>query len=162
MSLSGFLLSSMHMFKAPCNVTNYERKICHYFCFTAKLRMSLNVVSGKRSAEETEEDKPHKRSRNSDDMVELRILLQSKVSGWVSRRFRVAVPQCWLALLSRTPERWSERVGRILKPCAQTWVLLCLVCTCSLFPCTQSVVGGAHMSRTGLYFNVCIKTSRTL
>uniref|UniRef100_A0A8C1T143 Heterogeneous nuclear ribonucleoprotein K n=1 Tax=Cyprinus carpio TaxID=7962 RepID=A0A8C1T143_CYPCA len=83
MSLSGFLLSSMHMFKAPCNVTNYERKICHYFCFTAKLRMSLNVVSGKRSAEETEEDKPHKRSRNSDDMVELRILLQSKNAGAV-------------------------------------------------------------------------------
>lgn len=39
-----------------------------------------NSISGKRSAEDTEEDKPHKRSRNSDDMVELRILLQSKVS----------------------------------------------------------------------------------
>ncbi|XP_051758397.1 heterogeneous nuclear ribonucleoprotein K isoform X5 [Ctenopharyngodon idella] len=39
--------------------------------------------NGKRSAEDTEEDKPHKRSRNSDDMVELRILLQSKNAGAV-------------------------------------------------------------------------------
>lgn len=36
---------------------------------------------GKRSAEDMDEDKPHKRSRNSDDMVELRILLQSKVNS---------------------------------------------------------------------------------
>lgn len=39
--------------------------------------------NGKRSAEDMEEDKPHKRSRNSDDMVELRILLQSKNAGAV-------------------------------------------------------------------------------
>ncbi|XP_051509653.1 heterogeneous nuclear ribonucleoprotein K-like isoform X2 [Myxocyprinus asiaticus] len=38
--------------------------------------------NGKRSAEDIE-DKPHKRSRNSDDMVELRILLQSKNAGAV-------------------------------------------------------------------------------
>ncbi|XP_016102824.1 heterogeneous nuclear ribonucleoprotein K-like isoform X1 [Sinocyclocheilus grahami] len=39
--------------------------------------------NGKRSAEDTEEEQPHKRSRNSDDMVELRILLQSKNAGAV-------------------------------------------------------------------------------
>ncbi|XP_067269167.1 heterogeneous nuclear ribonucleoprotein K isoform X3 [Pseudorasbora parva] len=39
--------------------------------------------NGKRSAEDTDEEKPHKRSRNSDDMVELRILLQSKNAGAV-------------------------------------------------------------------------------
>uniref|UniRef100_A0A671SND7 Heterogeneous nuclear ribonucleoprotein K n=1 Tax=Sinocyclocheilus anshuiensis TaxID=1608454 RepID=A0A671SND7_9TELE len=39
--------------------------------------------NGKRSAEDMEEDKPHKRSRSSDDMVELRILLQSKNAGAV-------------------------------------------------------------------------------
>ncbi|XP_051964365.1 heterogeneous nuclear ribonucleoprotein K [Xyrauchen texanus] len=39
--------------------------------------------NGKRSAEDMEEDKPYKRSRNSDDMVELRILLQSKNAGAV-------------------------------------------------------------------------------
>ncbi|XP_065103789.1 heterogeneous nuclear ribonucleoprotein K isoform X2 [Paramisgurnus dabryanus] len=39
--------------------------------------------NGKRSAEDMDEDKPHKRSRNSDDMVELRILLQSKNAGAV-------------------------------------------------------------------------------
>ncbi|CAM4714214.1 heterogeneous nuclear ribonucleoprotein K isoform X4 [Rhinichthys klamathensis goyatoka] len=44
---------------------------------------SNNESNGKRSAEDTEEDMPHKRSRNSDDMVELRILLQSKNAGAV-------------------------------------------------------------------------------
>ncbi|XP_050972886.1 heterogeneous nuclear ribonucleoprotein K [Labeo rohita] len=39
--------------------------------------------NGKRSADDMDEDKPHKRSRNSDDMVELRILLQSKNAGAV-------------------------------------------------------------------------------
>uniref|UniRef100_A0A672R5I2 Heterogeneous nuclear ribonucleoprotein K n=2 Tax=Sinocyclocheilus grahami TaxID=75366 RepID=A0A672R5I2_SINGR len=40
-------------------------------------------VRGVRSAEDMEEDKPHKRSRGSDDMMELRILLQSKNAGAV-------------------------------------------------------------------------------
>ncbi|XP_077079937.1 heterogeneous nuclear ribonucleoprotein K isoform X2 [Siphateles boraxobius] len=44
---------------------------------------SNNESNGKRSAEDTEDDMPHKRSRNSDDMVELRILLQSKNAGAV-------------------------------------------------------------------------------
>ncbi|XP_052459556.1 heterogeneous nuclear ribonucleoprotein K [Carassius gibelio] len=44
---------------------------------------SSKESNGKRSAEDMEDDKPHKRSRNSDDMVELRILLQSKNAGAV-------------------------------------------------------------------------------
>ncbi|KAA0713681.1 Heterogeneous nuclear ribonucleoprotein K [Triplophysa tibetana] len=44
---------------------------------------SINESNGKRSAEDIDEDIPHKRSRNSDDMVELRILLQSKNAGAV-------------------------------------------------------------------------------
>lgn len=35
---------------------------------------------GKRPAEDIEEEQAFKRSRNTDEMVELRILLQSKVS----------------------------------------------------------------------------------
>lgn len=37
-------------------------------------------VPGKRPAEDADEQKSFKRSRNSDEMVELRILLQSKVN----------------------------------------------------------------------------------
>ncbi|XP_056629467.1 heterogeneous nuclear ribonucleoprotein K isoform X2 [Triplophysa dalaica] len=44
---------------------------------------SINESNGKRSADDIDEDIPHKRSRNSDDMVELRILLQSKNAGAV-------------------------------------------------------------------------------
>lgn len=43
--------------------------------------MNNSCFSGKRSADDIDEDIPHKRSRNSDDMVELRILLQSKVNS---------------------------------------------------------------------------------
>lgn len=50
---------------------------CNFYVINVRV---ANAISGKRSAEDTEEDMPHKRSRNSDDMVELRILLQSKVS----------------------------------------------------------------------------------
>ncbi|TRY99478.1 hypothetical protein DNTS_023007 [Danionella cerebrum] len=39
--------------------------------------------NGKRSAEDSEDEKPHKRSRNCGEMVELRILLQSKNAGAV-------------------------------------------------------------------------------
>lgn len=37
-------------------------------------------MAGKRPAEDADEQKSFKRSRNSDEMVELRILLQSKVN----------------------------------------------------------------------------------
>lgn len=41
--------------------------------------MSILVNIGKRPAEDMEEEQAFKRSRNTDEMVELRILLQSKV-----------------------------------------------------------------------------------
>lgn len=40
-------------------------------------------MPGKRPAEDADEQKSFKRSRNSDEMVELRILLQSKVNNFV-------------------------------------------------------------------------------
>lgn len=39
-------------------------------------------MPGKRPAEDADEQKSFKRSRNSDEMVELRILLQSKVNNF--------------------------------------------------------------------------------
>lgn len=39
------------------------------------------LLPGKRPAEDADEQKSFKRSRNSDEMVELRILLQSKVNN---------------------------------------------------------------------------------
>ncbi|XP_008334903.1 heterogeneous nuclear ribonucleoprotein K isoform X2 [Cynoglossus semilaevis] len=44
---------------------------------------SNNETNGKRPAEDADEQKSFKRSRNSDEMVELRILLQSKNAGAV-------------------------------------------------------------------------------
>lgn len=40
-------------------------------------------MPGKRPAEDADEQKSFKRSRNCDEMVELRILLQSKVNSFV-------------------------------------------------------------------------------
>lgn len=39
----------------------------------------MDLSIGKRPAEDMEEEQAFKRSRNTDEMVELRILLQSKV-----------------------------------------------------------------------------------
>uniref|UniRef100_A0A3Q2EIE5 Uncharacterized protein n=1 Tax=Cyprinodon variegatus TaxID=28743 RepID=A0A3Q2EIE5_CYPVA len=44
---------------------------------------SNTETNGKRPAEDADEQKSFKRSRNSDEMVELRILLQSKNAGAV-------------------------------------------------------------------------------
>lgn len=41
--------------------------------------LTLSSVSGKRPAEDMDEEQAFKRSRNIDEMVELRVLLQSKV-----------------------------------------------------------------------------------
>lgn len=41
--------------------------------------LTLPSVSGKRPAEDMDEEQAFKRSRNIDEMVELRVLLQSKV-----------------------------------------------------------------------------------
>lgn len=44
-----------------------------------QLRFDQVCVSGKRPAEDMDEEQAFKRSRNTDEMVELRVLLQSKV-----------------------------------------------------------------------------------
>lgn len=50
------------------------------FRVTASLRLTKSPVSlGKRPAEDMDEEQAFKRSRNTDEMVELRVLLQSKV-----------------------------------------------------------------------------------
>lgn len=48
-----------------------------FFVFSPFLYL---LLPGKRPAEDADEQKSFKRSRNSDEMVELRILLQSKVN----------------------------------------------------------------------------------
>lgn len=45
----------------------------------AQIWPELSSHSGKRPAEDMEEEQAFKRSRNADEMVELRVLLQSKV-----------------------------------------------------------------------------------
>lgn len=40
----------------------------------------VSLLTGKRPAEDMDEEQAFKRSRNTDEMVELRVLLQSKVS----------------------------------------------------------------------------------
>uniref|UniRef100_A0A8C7MDH4 Heterogeneous nuclear ribonucleoprotein K n=2 Tax=Oncorhynchus TaxID=8016 RepID=A0A8C7MDH4_ONCKI len=44
---------------------------------------SNTETNGKRPAEDADEEQSYKRSRNTEDMVELRILLQSKNAGAV-------------------------------------------------------------------------------
>ncbi len=45
------------------------------------------VPSGKRPAEDMDEEQTFKRSRNTDELVELRVLLQSKVSEAIQMHF---------------------------------------------------------------------------
>ena len=59
------LLIQSAFLKALCA----ELSVCFYL-----------FLPGKRPAEDADEQKSFKRSRNSDEMVELRILLQSKVN----------------------------------------------------------------------------------
>lgn len=105
------------------------------------------IIPGKRPAEDADEQKSFKRSRNSDEMVELRILLQSKVNWspfvciWWTRtcihkttfflqfyHFNLTtIFVCYLHFhfffSFRTQELWLERVVKTSKPCVQTWVL---------------------------------------
>lgn len=61
------------------------------------------LMPGKRPAEDADEQKSFKRSRNSDEMVELRILLQSKVNQLPFHfTFHVDVNICCLFLLRTT------------------------------------------------------------
>lgn len=52
------------------------------------------LVPGKRPAEDADEQKSFKRSRNSDEMVELRILLQSKVNMFCINLLHVFFSVC--------------------------------------------------------------------
>lgn len=45
------------------------------------MNASVCLSSGKRPAEDMDEEQAFKRSRNTDEMVELRVLLQSKVKN---------------------------------------------------------------------------------
>lgn len=58
-------------------------------------------MTGKRPAEDADEHKSFKRSRNSDEMVELRILLQSKVNQLPFHVTRYSL-NFW-AIISGTP-----------------------------------------------------------
>lgn len=53
----------------------------------------MDLSTGKRPAEDMEEEQAFKRSRNTDEMVELRILLQSKVCFLVFSAFATALPK---------------------------------------------------------------------
>lgn len=48
--------------------------------YAVMLIVCVLCISGKRPAEDADDEPTYKRSRKSDDMVELRVLLQSKVS----------------------------------------------------------------------------------
>lgn len=52
-----------------------------------RLKCQVCVPAGKRPAEDMDEEQAFKRSRNADEMVELRVLLQSKVSKAVHKHF---------------------------------------------------------------------------
>lgn len=57
----------------------------------------LSSLSGKRPAEDMDEEQAFKRSRNTDEMVELRVLLQSKVKTyWIHTVGHIS---CWAILL---------------------------------------------------------------
>lgn len=125
-----------------------------------------NSISGKRSAEDTEEDKPHKRSRNSDDMVELRILLQSKVSPWVSHDFWVSFrfSCCTSMPIGSSLQNAGAVIGKGGKniKALRTDVSTLLF---GLHILTLSVVDGAQMFVElgySMIMLVCIKTNRTL
>lgn len=53
----------------------------------------MDLSTGKRPAEDMEEEQAFKRSRNTDEMVELRILLQSKVCFFVFTGFVCSIVQ---------------------------------------------------------------------
>lgn len=57
-----------------CSILLQLGKLNKCLCFPP-----MDLSTGKRPAEDMEEEQAFKRSRNTDEMVELRILLQSKV-----------------------------------------------------------------------------------
>lgn len=89
------------------------------FRVTARLRLTKSPVSlGKRPAEDMDEEQAFKRSRNTDEMVELRVLLQSKVkrlSSHISCWDCIAVFFTFSSIfffLHRMPVLLLERVAR--------------------------------------------------
>lgn len=70
----------------------HEIIFCIFFCISL-CHCVYRLVPGKRPAEDADEQKSFKRSRNSDEMVELRILLQSKVNMFFYQ------PVCFFLLL---------------------------------------------------------------
>jgi len=59
-----------------------------------RLKCQICIPSGKRPAEDMDEEQAFKRSRNADEMVELRVLLQSKVSEAIHVHFSSPFLQC--------------------------------------------------------------------
>lgn len=71
---------------------------------------ALNFLSGKRPAEDMDEEQAFKRSRNADEMVELRVLLQSKVrkKGHICHDFFFLPP---LLLIKASSDSFTECRG---------------------------------------------------
>lgn len=71
-----------------CSISLQLGKLNKCLCFPP-----MDLSTGKRPAEDMEEEQAFKRSRNTDEMVELRILLQSKVCFFVFTGFAYSVTQ---------------------------------------------------------------------
>lgn len=76
----------------------------------------MDLSTGKRPAEDMEEEQAFKRSRNTDEMVELRILLQSKVCFLVFTGFAYSIAQdsgdkvyVWIICLERICTLFNTR-----------------------------------------------------
>lgn len=80
----------------------------------------LLLFSGKRPAEDMEEEQTFKRSRNTDEMVELRVLLQSKVKTDSVHTLVVCPYRCCLFLLikrdffSKENRLFSQNAGAVI------------------------------------------------
>lgn len=57
----------------------WPQTVINYIYFIILSQSESSSLSGKRPAEDMDEEQAFKRSRNTDEMVELRVLLQSKV-----------------------------------------------------------------------------------
>lgn len=69
-----FKLEKSKFFGYSATNKNLGQKNCR-----AQIWPASSSLSGKRPAEDMDEEQAFKRSRNADEMVELRVLLQSKV-----------------------------------------------------------------------------------
>uniref|UniRef100_A0A672IBY3 Heterogeneous nuclear ribonucleoprotein K, like n=1 Tax=Salarias fasciatus TaxID=181472 RepID=A0A672IBY3_SALFA len=80
------------------------------------ISFSTTDTNGKRPAEDMDEEQAFKRSRNADEMVELRVLLQSKVKpAPAAARYRPpppCLPFTEVPSLHRTPAPLLEKVAK--------------------------------------------------